>query len=56
MRFCRCTHAGKESCSAEGGPPLGGLGAYATPEIFKSRVSEMPLPAFSAGYFQEIYT
>ena len=20
MRFCRCTHAGKKSCSAEGGP------------------------------------
>ena len=27
-------------------------GAYATPEIFKFKVSEMPLLAFSAGYFQ----
>ena len=40
-----------ESCIAKDSSTKGGSGGHAPLENFKFRVSEMPFPAFFAGYF-----
>ena len=52
MRFWRCTHAGKKSCSAKGGPTKQGLGACYPRKLlnlgsWKCHVQPFPQDIFS---------